>query len=1052
MNFKTLSAIFFTFAFSLSAYSQKAKIGDYIESYSTNLPTGMKPRTLQYKPDGGDFVSVNGTNRYTRALYGSHSDYRVETSDMPIFALFKGKNYRNLRFSLSGVPLDSVSYCEARYGKGRRTYVLKDDRWGTEATATLEVLARHDREGCYFILHTDGFSSATTLSYRLCKTTASRLSRNGDIGVDKKDCFEPSPTEEGLQTGSVTFAKTACIVTEPYTSSSPLQKTGSGNKDLSGHWVTLYDLDNCAKEITDGYRASCNYFDALSQRVSFITPDPWLNTLGATLSLAADGVWDGETWLHGAIGWRMPLAGWRAGYLGDVLGWNDRAVSHFNAYANSQVTNVEPTIPSPSQDPSQNLARAEKKWGTQMYSNGYICRNPNRNDQMHHYDMNLNYMDELLWHFQYDADTAYMRKMWPVITRHLAWEKRNFDKDNNHLYDAYCCIWASDALYYNGGEVTHSTAYNYRGNLLAAKIARLINEDPQPYQAEADAILRAMNEKLWSSENHWAEYRDVMGLKRLHTDAAVWSIYTPIDCGVGTPEQMYSSTLYVDNNIPHINVEAEQPTSQPSSIENWGGAVGQIISTSDWMPYSWSINNVAPAEIMHTALAYFEAGRANAGMQLLKSNIMDQMYLGSSPGNLGQISYYDAARGECYRDFGDNVGISARAIVQGLFGIVPHALDSVCIIRPGFPLEWDSVQVTLPYLRYKYKRNGNTGTLTIAQNFTRPLRIITRINGERGSYTDYQGTTDSLQTITFTIPSSPASSLATVSGQAPATSLAPVPCGSLLSKASQVPSALQGNMSSAPQGKVRKVKRTTLVPVPFNASVTDIFKEQYVSPRPNSTSLEMPIQGIGEWCHPKFNVEINDSVFRSLSVKGKRNILGIDYLTPSQGNNILFCSLWDNYPDSASISIRPVKAHTASILLAGSTNHMQTRIANAVIYADYEDGTCDSLLLIPPFNYCPIEQDYFVDGKAFNLASCATNPSQHPTRPVRVSLSSGIVSSCIGDAMGVPATEVYGRLLDGGAAQIISMPLDKKKKVTNLTLRCLSNDIVVGIMAVTLLR
>jgi len=32
------------------------------------------------------------------------------------------------------------------------------------------------------------------------------------------------------------------------------------------------------------------------------------------------------------------------------------------------------------------------------------------------------------------------------------------------------------------------------------------------------------------------------------------------------------------------------------------------------------------------------------------------------------------------------------------------------------------------------------------------------------------------------------------------------------------------------------------------------------------------------------------------------------------------------------------------------------------------------------------------------------------------------------------------------------MPLDKKKKVTNLTLRCLSNDIVVGIMAVTLLR
>lgn len=1021
MILRTLSIAILTFAFSLVVKSQKAKIGDYIESYSTNIPTGMPPRSLQYQPDGGDFVCINGTNRYTRALYGSFTDYRVETSDMPVFALYKGKNYRNLRFSLSGVPLDSVSYCEARYGRGRRTYVLKDDRWGKNAVATLEVVARYDREGCYFMLHTYDFNISTNLSYRLCNTTAKRLSRNGDIGVDKKDCFEPSPTEEGLQTGSVTFSTTACIITEPYTSDSPLQKNMGGSNNSAGHWVTLFDLDNCSSDITDGYKASCAYYDTLSQRVSFTTPDAWLNTLGSTLSIAADGVWDGETWLHGAIGWRMPLAGWRAGYLGDVLGWNDRAISHFNAYANSQVTNVEPVIPSPSQDPAQNLARAEKKWGTQMYSNGYICRNPNRNDQMHHYDMNLNYIDELLWHFEYDADTAYMRKMWPVLTRHLEWEKRNFDKDNNHLYDAYCCIWASDALYYNGGEVTHSSAYNYRGNLLAAKIARIINENPDPYQREADAILQAMNEKLWTEGKHWAEYRDVMGLKRLHPDAAVWSIYTPIDCGVGTPEQMYTSTLYVDHNIPHIDVEAMGT--------NEGG---QIISTSNWMPYSWSINNVAPAEIMHTALAYFEAGRADAGLQLLKSNIMDQMYLGSSPGNLGQISYYDAARGECYRDFGDNVGISARAIVQGLFGIVPHALDSICIIRPGFPLEWDSVDVRLPYLQYKYKRNGSIGTLTISQNFSSPLQIITRINGQYGSYTDYPGNTDKTQTITFSIPSATTQYSDVITN-------APESIYNVKSYGNEI-------------SHVGKVKKTMTVPFTFNASVTDIFKEQYISPRPNSTSLEMPIQGIGEWCHPKFNVEINDSVFRSLSVKGKRNILGIDYLTPRQGNNILFCSLWDNYPDSVCITIRPTKAHTASILLAGSTNHMQTRIANAVIYADYEDGTRDSMLLIPPFNYCPIEQDYFVDGKAFNLINGRQGTSSISNRPMRVSLSSNVVSSHIGDAMGIPSTEVYGRLIDGGAAQILYVPLDKKKKVSRLTMRCLSNDIVVGIMAVTLLR
>jgi hypothetical protein len=369
--------------------------------------------------------------------------------------------------------------------------------------------------------------------------------------------------------------------------------------------------------------------------------------------LAADGDWDGQTWLHGCVGWRMPLAGWRAGYLGDVLGWNDRAVSHFDAYAKSQVTDVPATIPHPSQDSAMNLARAEKKWGTQMYSNGYICRNPERNDQMHHYDMNLNYIDELLWHFQYDADTAYMKKMWPVIKSHLAWEKRNYDPDGDHLYDAYCCIWASDALYYSGGAVTHSSAYNYRGNKLAARIAEIIGEDPKPYRAEAEAILKAMNERLWMPEKGvWAEYQDGIGLKRLHDHPAVWSIYTPIDCGACSPEQAYQATRYIDDFIPHIPIGHSIDSAANNVQCSTSNVQYKTISTSDWLPYSWSINNVAAAEVMHTALAYYEAGRADEGFRLMKANILDQMYYGQSPANFGQISQYDAARGGGLSGFG----------------------------------------------------------------------------------------------------------------------------------------------------------------------------------------------------------------------------------------------------------------------------------------------------------------------------------------------------------------------------------------------------------------
>ena len=1006
-------------SFSMSISAQTKKQGDYIESFTNNAPSGMKPRQMQYRPEDGDFLCVNGNNRFTRALYGNNTDYRIETSDRPAFALYnnvkKAKSYRNLRLYINGIQLDNAEYCESRYGRGRRTYLLRDSHWGKQAVLTVECVAMHDTEGCYWRFAASGFDSKDIrLATKLCNIANPKLRRNGDIGADKAGCFEPSEKEEGLTEKSLSFKEIAYITSIP-----------SSDKEI-GHEMML--SDNSDMQTARAFESSRKYFEELSSRVFFKTPDPYLNTLGGALCIAADGTWDGETWLHGAIGWRMPLAGWRAGYLGDVLGWNDRAISHFDAYAKSQVTNVEPILPAPTQDPKNNLARGQEKWGTQMYSNGYICRNPNRNDQIHHYDMNLNYIDELLWHFQYDADTAYMRKMWPVLKMHLEWEKRNFDPDNNHLYDAYCCIWASDALYYNGGEVTHSSAYNYRGNLLAAKIAGMIGEDPSPYKQEADAILKAMNERLWvqaspftgdAADNigHWAEYRDVMGLKRLHPDAALWSIYTPIDCGVGTPQQMYSSTLYIDQHIPHIPVEMAYGNGQTLSY-------GNLISTSSWMPYSWSINNVASAEIMHTALAFFEAGRAREGMALVKANVMDQMYLGCSPGNLGQISYYDAARGESYRDFGDNIGISARAIIQGVFGIIPQALDGKCIIRPGFPLTWDSLQVRTPYLSYSYRRNGKTAVLTIEQNFTKPLKMLVRVNGKNGSYEDYEGTDRKVQFISIEIPdefeTENAQPLTTAQQRAMNDSIYAYEIASC-----EIPNA----------------SRTTSVKIPFNASVTDIFRNEYLSPRPASTSLELPKQGIGEWCHPLFTVEINDSVFRSKAIDNRMTVSNIPFKTPQLGSNILFASLWDNYPDSVDVPLaKPMAAASAVFMIAGSTNHMQFQMENARLIAQYTDGSTSELPLIPPYNYCPIEQDYYIDGKAFNVSS----------RPLRISLSTGLASRTLGDAMNVPSTEVYGRELTGGAAQLVTMLLDKNKKVRNFRLVTKSNDIVVGIMGITL--
>ena len=987
---RIISVILLLAAYSFMSPAQVIKKqGDYIESYTYNKPSDKSSRKMQYTPEGRAFVCVNGANRFTRALYGGYTDYRIETSDRPIFAIAKKGYHRNIRFNIvtqdTTIQLDSTEWCESRYEDGMRSYTLKDSRWN-DGSLKIEVVAPVTAESGIWRFTAIGFDKPVELSATVCDIAVAKLSRNGDIGADPPGVFEPSTAPKNiemknfvLENGNDTFfaVELATISTQ---SQSALQ--------------SMFD-------------AAVIYNKQLAGRIVFDTPDKYINTLGGALVMAADGDWDGQTWLHGCIGWRMPLAGWRAGYLGDVLGWNDRAISHFDAYAKSQVTNVEPTIPHPSQDGKMNMARAEKKWGTQMYSNGYICRNPERNDQMHHYDMNLNYVDELLWHFQYDADTVYMRKMWKVLTSHLAWEKRNYDPDDDGLYDAYCCIWASDALYYNGGAVTHSSAYNYRANLLASRIAEIIGEDGTQYKKEAEKILQAMNQRLWlDDKGRWAEFEDLMGLQRKHESAAVWSIYTPIDCGAGNGEQFYRATEYVSRNIPHIDVVAD------------GKNYGQTISTTNWLPYAWSINNVAAAEVMHTALAFYEAGRTDEAFALMKANIMDQMYIGQSPANFGQISYYDAARGECYRDFGDCIGISSRTLLEGLFGIKPQALYGKCIIQPGFPAEWENASVTTPYLSYIYNKVGGKVVLKIEQNFSRPLKIVIRQHIGGGKFREIEGSSDLCQTIEFDDVANMAS-----------------PSYNTCCNMPQDADVLGLSEPDATLGKYSQIN----IDKHFNANVTDIFNNQYVSPRPQTTTLQIPLQGIGEWCHPLFNVEINDSVFRSLIANNKFNVAGIPFRTPSSGSNIVYTSLWNNYPDSISIPLGKARANRICLLMAGSTNHMQCHIDNALLVAHYTDGTADTLALRNPDNWCPIEQDYFIDGKAFRAPA---------PRPYRVCLGTGDVSRDLGSKLNIKG--VYGREIPGGAAQMLIMPVNGSKRMQSLTLRTLSNDIGVGIMGITL--
>ena len=154
-------------------------------------------------------------------------------------------------------------------------------------------------------------------------------------------------------------------------------------------------------------------------------------------------------------------------------------------------------------------------------------------------------------------------------------------------------------------------------------------------------------------------------------------------------------------------------------------------------------------------------------------------------------------------------------------------------------------------------------------------------------------------------------------------------------------------------------------------------------------------------------------------------------------NNIAFTSQWDNYPPEVTVPLNG-RARHAYLLMAGSTNFMQSRMDNGEVAIAYTDGTSARLALRNPETWWPIEQDYFIDDYQFPM----TGPL-----PPRVDLKTGTVR-----LLDLTAFKGKGREIPGGAATVLDLALDPQKELKSLTLRTLTNDVVIGLMSATLER
>ncbi len=267
-------------------------------------------------------------------------------------------------------------------------------------------------------------------------------------------------------------------------------------------------------------------------------------------------------------------------------------------------------------------------------------------------------------------------------------------------------------FYFHHREAARLATMLGRGEAVAADYAR-----------EAELIARGMRELLWVKDaagGWFAEYKDLLGLQRVHPSAAVWSFYPTMDAGLPTPREAWSMTRQIDTQIPHLPVRGP---GVPAGLHT--------LASSNWMPYTWSIDNVVMGEAVHTALGFWQAGRADEAWRIAKGSLTAAMFMGISPGNVGSMSFLDVYRRESQRDFADGSGVLSRALVEGLFGARPDALAGELAVVPGWPAEWDRPALRHPDVAVEFSREGATDRFVVEQRFAKLQMVKLRLRSAR---------------------------------------------------------------------------------------------------------------------------------------------------------------------------------------------------------------------------------------------------------------------------------------------------------------------------------
>jgi len=208
---------------------------------------------LNYRPDGRDFVAVNGHNLFTKSLYANGSDYCVKTSDTPLFklSLWGKEKVLSLALAMGGnvYQLSAAPRCESRFADGSRRYLVSnDDAWGRWASVEITVCPLAYSDGAIMQFVSRGLPDDAQLSAHLDASDERSWAAQGEtyLEIDQFD-------------------------------------------------YSTHTQDEMARTFNIAQR----WHKATAERIEIETPDPYINNAMGPLLSASHGDWDRFTWIDG---------------------------------------------------------------------------------------------------------------------------------------------------------------------------------------------------------------------------------------------------------------------------------------------------------------------------------------------------------------------------------------------------------------------------------------------------------------------------------------------------------------------------------------------------------------------------------------------------------------------------------------------------------------------------------------------------------------------------------------------------------------------------------